>query len=425
MIKIRNSKSGAVAVFLVIILSAFIAVAALLFLGAKSAAGRSVADAALQSAGRSILSEYDKRLLKDYGILAFRGDEARMEADIKFYADASLSPRDPFYALLRSSGTPVRTIDSQVENVVVNLKEYSLLDLDNFEDQIRTASLTGRTMTGGVGRVDPDDESSGEKESERVLRRSSVIDTLPSKGYSGPFFPSFSGIPDLVSGGEPFQSGTTSFLVNEYAMNMFGNHLKPASQDEHFFRNEVEYLIAGSLNDKSNYTSIKARLAVLFTGLNELAIHKDREKMDICMMIATPIAVASGVPPEVMREAVIATWVSGETVNDIRLLEAGKKVSLFKTSSHWATQDIVGIWNGWTGNELVEPEDKSGLRYEDYLRILLFMLDRETKLLRIMDLMQINLKGTYAEDFLMREYYTGYRFSGIVDGDIYEYIEKY
>jgi hypothetical protein len=167
------------------------------------------------------------------------------------------------------------------------------------------------------------------------------------------------------------------------------------------------------------------RLRVLFAGLNEAAIHNDAAKMAICLEIGAPFALLAGIPPEAAQEMVAGVWVSGETENDINLLEAGKKVSLFKSSAQWATQDIVGIWNGWTDGALSEPADGSGLDYEDYMRVLLFMLDRETKLLRMMDLMQINLKGTYAGDFLMREYYTGYRFSCLVDGDKYEYIEKY
>ncbi|MDR0876288.1 MAG: DUF5702 domain-containing protein [Clostridiales Family XIII bacterium] len=428
--KMMNApRSGAVAVFLVIVLSAFVAVAALLFMGAKSAAGRSIADGALQSAGRSVLSEYDNRLLKDYGILAFKGDEASIEKDIKFYADAALSPRDPFYALIRKGGSSIRTVDTRVEDAEASLKEYSLLDLDNFEDQIRTASLTGRALIGGPGGSGGAGGDSGtpdeDKDNGRVLRKDSVIDSLPSEGYSGPVFPSFSGIPDLVRGGDPFKSGTTAFLVNEYALNLFGNRLNAAPRDEHFFRNEVEYLIAGYRSDDSNYSSIKMRLRVLFAGLNEVSLHNDAAKMAICLEIGGPLAVAAGLPPEVGQEIVAGVWVSGETENDINLLEAGKKVSLFKTQGQWATQNIVDIWNGWTDGSLVEPADGSGLNYKDYLRVLLFMLDRETKLLRMMDLMQINLKGTYAGDFLMREYYIGYRFSCTVDGDTYEYIEKY
>jgi hypothetical protein len=52
-------------------------------------------------------------------------------------------------------------------------------------------------------------------------------------------------------------------------------------------------------------------------------------------------------------------------------------------------------------------------------------LDRETKLLRVMDLMQLNLRGTYYEDFLMREHYIGFRFECDVDGERYAYTEKY
>ncbi|HQC82605.1 MAG TPA: DUF5702 domain-containing protein, partial [Bacillota bacterium] len=56
------------------------------------------------------------------------------------------------------------------------------------------------------------------------------------------------------------------------------------------------------------------------------------------------------------------------------------------------------------------PEEQEGLDYEDYLFLLLCFKDKESKLIRIMDLIQLNLKGTADEDFDMSRCYSGFSF---------------
>jgi len=125
----------------------------------------------------------------------------------------------------------------------------------------------------------------------------------------------------------------------------------------------------------------------------------------------------------------IEAWAAAETGNDLVLFEHGDKVEFMKSPAQWATQDFADILAGWTGEwretTPIYAVDRNGRHYRDYLRMMLYVVDRETKLLRMMDLMQINLKGTYYGDFLMREHYIGFRFDCVVDGDIYAYTEKY
>lgn len=420
---------GSLSVFLAIVFACFITVTAVLFAGAKASAGRSMADASLQLSGRSVLSEYDRRLLSDYGLLALRGDEGLIEDAIVYYTEASLAPKDPLYMLFRGGGERTISQNARCTDVDVNLKEYSLLDTDNFEDQIRTAALTriagslagsggrkGGSAAGGTGR----DEGYG-----RTLRDRSVIATLPSSGYKGPLFPSLGDPSDIPKIDDFMHEGTSLFLVSEYALAVFGNHVDGA-KDGHFFGNEAEYLIAGKFDDKGNYSNIKHRLRTIRFAMNNLALLTDEEKMARVEEIALIAAAVSGETLyEAVKVGVVEAWVAAETGNDLMLLEKGDKVALVKTPSQWATQNIGEIWAGWTSSEPAYAADRSGQGYRDYLRLMLYILDRETKLLRMMDLMQINLKGTYYGDFLMREHYIGFRFACSVEGERYAYTEKY
>jgi hypothetical protein len=71
------------------------------------------------------------------------------------------------------------------------------------------------------------------------------------------------------------------------------------------------------------------------------------------------------------------------------------------------------------------PADRSGLSYRDYLRLFLYFTSRETRLLRAMDIIQINMKAGYYYDFLIQEHYTGLRYSLKMNGDIYNYTQRY
>ena len=433
--KVNIYKRGSVSVFLVIIFACLITIAAVLFAAAKSSAGRSMVDASLQLAGRSVLAEYDKRLLSDYGLLAFAGDEGRIEDSIIYYTEASLAPKDPLYLLFRGSGEKTIVQNTRLDFVDANLKEFSLYDLDIFEKQLTNAmisegfkSLLNKDENIGGSAKDEADKDHGYG---RVLRDSGVITSLPSAGYTGPTFPSFGDISDIPAPENFISSGKALITTSEYALFVFGNHVDGAKND-HFFGNEIEYLIAGKKNDSANYTNIKHRLRAMRFLLNNVALIRDKEKMAKVEAIALAAAAVSfETLYEPVKIAVMEAWVAAETGNDLMLLEKGKKVALFKTSSQWATHNIDEIWAGWTegiesmGSEPTEATDVGGFSYKDYLRLMLYLLDRETKLLRIMDLMQINLKGTYYEDFLMREHYVGFRFSTVVDGDFYAYTETY
>jgi len=430
--KLKLDGRGSISVFLVVVFACFITVTAVLFVGAKAAAGRSMADASLQLAGRSVLSEYDKRLLSDYGLFAFRGDEGRIEDSVAYYAEASLAPKDILYAAYRGGGARVISQNTRCEGVTADLAGFSLFDVDNFEDEIRTAAVpqffesllansagTGSTGGSAKGATGPEDGYG------RVLRNNGVILSLPSAGFAGPPFPSFGDLSDIPKIEDVAQEGTALFAVSEYALSVFGNHVDGAKTD-HFFGNEVEYLIAGKHDDDANYRNIKERLTAIRFLMNNIALFSDSEKMGRIEVIALAAAAVSGESAyEVVKDGVVEAWVAAETGNDLMLLEKGFNAALIKSPSQWATQNIVEIWDGWTSTSPAYAANRDGQSYRDYLRLMLFALDRETKLLRMMDLMQLNLKGSYYGDFLMREHYVGFRFECSVDGERYAYTERY
>ena len=68
---------------------------------------------------------------------------------------------------------------------------------------------------------------------------------------------------------------------------------------------------------------------------------------------------------------------------------------------------------------------KYGLNYDEYLMIMIISLNENVRLLRIMDLVQINMKYRYYKDFNLMEYYTGTRFNLEVNGKDHEFEDAY
>lgn len=156
--------------------------------------------------------------------------------------------------------------------------------------------------------------------------------------------------------------------------------------------------------------------------MNLLHINNDSEKRRIVESIAAALTLAEG--KEIGSIVVAEAWAAAETENDLRLLEDGNQVALIKRKENWAvpvSDTLEYIWK----KDYMKPEMTSGYDYEDYLRILLYLEGREKKLLRCMDLIQLNMKGSYHKEFDLREYYCGFQFSAVVKERTYTYLEMY
>jgi hypothetical protein len=425
------------------ILSAILLLAGVLIQAAGLAAGKSYGDIVFQTAGRSLLSEYDRRLYADYGLFAMRSDEEQAARKLTHYSDASLKNGGRAGA--------VWLLPCKVTDLRVRLGDFSLLDAGTFEKQVlndikfimlnKLTSKPAPAVTGG--------------EESRKINNQTILNGLPSKGLggSGPSAASMlaSGLP---SAGEILNGGTDSFLVTEYIMARFAHAYEAvpnlAAGHARFFQNETEYIIVGGRDDAENLKSVESRLRLLRFALNEVFIHSDGELTSQVNGLAGSLAVMfPGLPVPLLRELIYAAWVAVETENDLKLLRGGKNVALIKRRDNWATEIrvIPGIIiayltnlsnagdkapniNDTSGNaasymSAVSPRDNNGFSYGDYLRLFLFFTSRENKLLRSMDLIQINMKIGYYEGFLIREHYVGLRYELVMNGDKYSYRQSY
>jgi hypothetical protein len=374
-----------------------------------------------------------------------RSDEEQAARKLAHYSDASLKEG--------GRAGSVWLLPCKVKDLRVYLNDFSLIDVDTFEKQILD-DIKFITVNNLANRLRAEAPAGTEATESRTINNQTVLTGLPSKGLGGggPSVPSMlaAGLPSV---GELLNGGTDAFFVSSYIMARFAHAYASvpnlAAGHTRFFRNEVEYIIVGAHGDAENLKGVENRLRLLRFALNEVCVHSNSElSAQVDGLVATLCAIFRGIPAQFFRELIYAVWVTVETENDLKLLRAGRNVALVKGSDNWAVgiEAVPGIIfayltsldseNGspdikdMSGNasqsmRIAYPRSESGFSYGDYLRLFLFFTPRENKLLRSMDLIQINMKTGYYEDFLLREHYTGLRYEFVMNGDDYSYRQSY
>lgn len=392
----RNNKKGVTAVFLTIIAGAVLSCVIVFIQLAASAASVSYCGNLFNLAGRSVLSEFDLELKSRYGIIAFSRDNSSIVNELKKYVKYTVT--DDRYIRLGE--------------VSVDLKDYCLMDCEIFEEQI-TESVNCKNLIGT-------EKNSGPVQTgDRTLRNSRTINALPSKGMTDTpsVYALVSNIKNLTGISQLWKNGSREYLTTVYIFSVFKSGMSPADEENSFFRNEIEYIIEGKKSDAANRSAVRADLLKLRTLLNSIYIYSSPKMMKEALLLAETIT--PGPEAVITQAALIAAWAAMEAELDIKTLDEGGKVPVFKDPSSWKT-DINGKVAAGKG----EFEER-GYDYEGYLKILLTSLKKEVRLTRMMDLIQINLQGTYSEDFYIKDCYRGFKFEAQVNGRKMKYDEKY
>lgn len=404
----RVDKKGSVTVFAAIFFSGLLILLIAFMEASKDRAAVSAAKSLGNLWVNSILAEYDVNLYERYGIFGFYGLQNDVEAKLDHYMKYSFQDK--------------KYISS--EGFSVDLSDFALTDTDVFGKQIRKAGIQAMTegFTAG-GSVGGDSVEDTEPSGDSVLRNGKVADYLPSSGNDKAV--TASAIASLLRGrmsaSELFEKGTDSYIQNRYINAYFKNGMDGKGLGTTFFENEMEYLICAGLSDKENLNGVRNRIIGIREILNIIYLNSDPEKSAAVTAAAT--AIAPGPGAIIVKQGIIAAWAFAESVNDYRLLMAGKKVPLTKDDSSWAIELTAILENRSEG--MIDKGNTRGDTYEDYLNVMIFAMDEEVRLLRMMDLIQINMRLLYYDDFLLKTYNGGLRCSLLVNGRRLDYFGEY
>ena len=200
--------------------------------------------------------------------------------------------------------------------------------------------------------------------------------------------------------------------IDEYIMGMFEKSVAESKADgagkgnavpqdagtrnrQTFFRSEVEYILHGNPSEKANRIMTEAQILLVRFGMNTLHVYMDPDKRRLAGGIASAAAGlwtgGAGIP--VVSNLIMCSWGMAESVLDLKDLLAGESVPLYKSGSDWKLD--MGLPKG-TG----KTERRLAFSYHDYLRLFLLLENRDKKLGRLEDLIELNIRKNRS-DFRM------------------------
>jgi len=172
----------------------------------------------------------------------------------------------------------------------------------------------------------------------------------------------------------------SSLYTDLYALHYFGNYVE---RQDGWFLCQMEYILQGELSDEKNFEKTKRELFFLRTLLNMVSVYRDD---GLRQTIGTMAAAAAPIPYPAAFGALAAAFSAAEAGSDVKALMSGERIPLL--------QDGDQSWEK--------------ISYEDHLQILLLMRSQEVKVLRMMDLIQLDLQRTLGDSFTLNEVCSGY-----------------
>jgi len=178
-------------------------------------------------------------------------------------------------------------------------------------------------------------------------------------------------------------------IYGEYLMKKCGNFIEP--KDTGLLKYQIEYILYGFNSDAGNLRRSVEVLYMLRLAANLASISTDSAKQSqaeaaaavICTLLLSPELT------EALTAVILGVWALMETVSDMRQLLGGGRVPLIKTSKDWN----ISMLDLFTGN-LSNSKKTTGLSYQDYLRVFLGLMDKDTKAERSLDIVEMDIRQT-------------------------------
>ena len=193
--------------------------------------------------------------------------------------------------------------------------------------------------------------------------------------------------------GEAKPSGISgNCLFQYYIMEKCGSFGK---EEEHAaFSYQIEYILEGEGNDLDNLRKVANKILLIREAANVAYLFSDSAKKAqaegtaslICSLLTLPELI------EPVTALILFAWAYAESVRDLRSLFDGERVPLVKTSESWNTPYSQLLT--FRGHLSEYTKGQSGMSYRDYLGAFLYLQSEETTLMRLMDVMEADIRMT-------------------------------
>ena len=170
---------------------------------------------------------------------------------------------------------------------------------------------------------------------------------------------------------------------------------------------ELEYILFGKSSDKDNLKAAVMTIAGIRLGCNTTYILTDVQKKQEAYNIALAALGFTGIAALVkgLQYIILGAWAIGETIVDMRMLLAGKKIPIIKKKDDWR----LSLDNLLGGKLDVseERDDEDGLGYAQYLAAVMILRDAQDKAFRSMAVAEMHMISQGVSNFRLKNYVYG------------------
>lgn len=157
---------------------------------------------------------------------------------------------------------------------------------------------------------------------------------------------------------------------------------------------QQEYILYGKDSDRENLEAAAGELMLVRTGINAAILLADEpsraEAEAAALLVTVPLLIpeASGI----FQTAFLLAWAYMESLQDVRILLEGGSLPLTKTRADFRT-GLTSVFHPESpGGDMSSGPEGTGLTYESFLRIRLYLEPEEEKTLRAMDVMEAEVR---------------------------------
>ena len=202
---------------------------------------------------------------------------------------------------------------------------------------------------------------------------------------------------------------TAADIMNEILFNLFiydcyDNYADNDGQG--LLDYELEYILFGKSSDKDNLKAAVMTIAGIRLGCNTTYILTDVQKKQEAYNIALAALGFTGIAALVkgLQYIILGAWAIGETIVDMRMLLAGKKIPIIKKKDDWRLS-LDNLLGGKL--DASEERDDDGLGYAQYLAAVMILRDAQDKAFRSMAVAEMHMISQGVSNFRLKNYVYG------------------
>lgn len=228
----------------------------------------------------------------------------------------------------------------------------------------------------------------------------------------------------LHEGADEADGLAEELLYGEYLMKMCGNYRD--KKENSLLSYETEYILYGLSSDVSNLSACLATIFAIRSVGNLISVYNNSniktQANNTSKLICTLILAPELAP--LLADIILCLCALAESAADIKSLLAGGKVVLIKKENQWNLSLLKILSGDFKGNESCNE----GLGYQEYLRVLLGLADKQKKLTRSLDIVEMDIRQTKGNEFFRIDECIDYMKAGFgfIDAGGHDFVfEKY